>query len=97
MKRIRTLALFMAAAMLLVLLASTAFVVCHADHDCDGACCLTCQQISLCTQHLKTVAAAAAAFLLLAMVLGRPGALPLLPPPATARRTLVAQKVKLTN
>ena len=43
------------------------------------------------------VAAAAAALLLPAMVLGRPGALPLLPAPATARRTLVAQKVKLTN
>ena len=42
MKRTRTLALFMAAAMLLVLLASTAFVVSHADHDCDGACCITC-------------------------------------------------------
>ena len=96
MKRIRTLALIMAAAMLLVLLASTAFVVSHADHDCDGTSCLTCQQISLCTRHMETVAAAAV-FLLLAMVLGRPGALPLLPPPATARRTLVAQKVKLTN
>ena len=97
MKRTRTLAFFVAAAMLLVLLASTAFVVSHADHDCDGDCCLTCQQISLCTQHLKTVAAAAAALLLPAMVLGRPGALPLLPAPETARRTLVAQKVKLTN
>ena len=97
MKRIRTLAILMAAAMLLVLLASTAFVVCHADHDCDGTCCLTCQQIKLCTQHMKTVAAAAAVFLLPAMALGRPGALPLIPAPATARRTLVAQKVKLTN
>ena len=97
MKRTRTLAILMAAAMLLVLLASTAFVVCHADHDCDGTCCLTCQQIRLCTQHMKTVAAAAAVFLLPAMVLGRPGALPLLPAPEMARRTLVAQKVKLTN
>ena len=97
MKQIRPLAILMAAAMLFVLLASTAFVVSHADHDCDGTCCLTCQQIRLCTQHMKTVAAAAATILLLAMVLRRPGALPLLPAPAMARRTLVAQKVKLTN
>ena len=97
MKRTRTLAILMAAAMLLVLLASTAFVASHADHDCDGTCCLTCRQISLCAQHMKTVAAAAAVFLLLAMVLRQPGALPLFPAPETARRTLVAQKVKLTN
>ena len=97
MKRIRTLALFMAAAMLLVLLASTAFVASHADHDCDGACCLTCQQIRLCTQHMKTVSLAAAAALLFAAFLRFARANLPYPAPGAARQTLITCKVKLTN
>ena len=97
MKHIRALALFLSAAMLLVLLASTAFVVSHADHDCQGDDCLVCQQINFCTQHLKTVSLAVAAALLFAAFLrvARAG-LPA-PAPCLARQTLITCKVKLTN
>ena len=97
MKHTRVLALLLSAAMLLVLLASTAFVVSHADHDCCGDNCLICDQINVCTQHLKTVSLAAAAELLFAAFLRFARASLPTPAPSMARQTLITCKVKLTN
>lgn len=97
MKHTRALALLLSAAMLLVLLASTAFVVSHADHDCCGDNCLICEQINVCTQHLKTVSLAAAAALLFAALLRFARASLPAPAPCMARQTLITCKVKLTN
>ena len=97
MKHTRVLALLLSAAMLLVLLASTAFVVSHADHDCCGDNCLICEQINVCTQHLKTVSLAAAAELLFAAFLRFARASLPTPAPSMARQTLITCKVKLTN
>ena len=98
MKPIRCLALILSVAMLTILLASSVFVVSHADHDCDREHhhCLICEQISLCTQHLKTISSAVAAPLMLAAALGI--VLVTVPyfVPVRVRGTLVTCKVKLT-
>ena len=97
MKHTRALALLLSAALLLVLLASTAFVVSHADHDCCGDNCLICEQINFCTQHLKTVSLAAAAALLFAAFLRFARASLPASAPCMTRQTLITCKVKLTN
>ena len=97
MKHTRALALLLSAVLLLVLLASTAFVVSHADHDCCGDNCLICEQINVCTQHLKTVSLAAAAVQLFGAFLRFARASLPAPAPCMARQTLITCKVKLTN
>ena len=97
MKHTRALALLLSAALLLVLLASTAFVAAHADHDCQGDGCLVCQQLNICTEHLKIVSLAAAAALLFAALLRFARESLPAPAPCVVRRTLITCKVKLTN
>ena len=97
MKQTRALALLLSAAMLLVLLASTTFMASHADHDCTGDTCLICQQINVCTQHLKTVSLAVAAALLFAAFLCLARASMPSAAPCMTRQTLITCKVKLTD
>lgn len=99
MKYIRTLALLLSVAMLTILLASTAFLVYHADHECNGdhAHCLICEQISLCTQHQKTIALAVVTALLGSLLLGFARSETRREAPLWARETLVTCKVKLSN
>lgn len=54
-KKIRSIALIVAFAVLFVMLCSTLYIVAEADHDCTGENCPICYQISVCQNTLKNL------------------------------------------
>ena len=96
-KQKRTLALVMAAAILLIVLTSAFFVAAEANHDCIGGGCKICCQINACCAVLKGLALAVIAAVLTAAA-SRP--LPFLLAGcrlSAPRYTLVSLKVKLSD
>lgn len=59
--RRRIISIIAAAAFLLAILCSMAYIAAEADHDCDGDGCAICAQISICRNTLKNLMTAVCA------------------------------------
>lgn len=93
----RVLAFSTAAAVLIIMLFSTAYIIHEADHDCTGDGCSICYQISACISTLKTLSYAVVAAAIAVAFTYSSSIQPVNFPVCTAHVTLVALKVKLSN
>lgn len=96
-KRLRVSAAVLAALAAVVLLASSLFIVSHAEHDCAGRDCSVCEQMRVCAQALKTLSTAAAVTALCAVRGVSARAVSACAVPARAPSTPISLRVKLSN
>lgn len=93
----RAFALLLCAALLFLLLVSSALLVVHANHDCSGEGCEICALLDLCALRLRQLATA---LILVAWIAAVTRYLRLYAANtefSPASRTLVALKIKLSN
>ena len=96
-KQRRIFAAVLAVFVVLVVLSASVFMIEHADHECAGEGCPICERLDSCAQSLRSLAAAA---VVVSVVSAFAAALRVCADgeqPASAPRTPVSLKVKLSN
>lgn len=93
----RFLSIMLVALLAFAVLFSVAYVAEETDHDCIGAGCAVCQQISVCENLIKTVAGAALAAGAMAAVCFCVCKVMLARAECTRSSTLISLKVKLSD
>ena len=96
-KRIPFLTGLLAAVLAIVLLFSAVYIAVEADHDCSGADCAICHQISTCENLLKDMGLAGTAAAITAALPYTLCKAVLLCTEVTGTLTLISLKVKLSN
>ena len=91
----RFLTMLLAAVLGAAVLFSVAYIAEEVNHECTGAGCAVCQQISVCESLLKAVGGAALAAGAAAMVFSKQHGAAL--PCAECAQTLISLKVKLSD
>lgn len=93
----RFLGMLLAAMLAFAVLFSVAYVAEEVNHDCSGAGCAVCQQLSMCEDLLKTVGGAALAAGVMAAAFSRVCGRTLPGAECTQSNTLISLKVKLSD